>query len=414
MLELGTDPFVRYKWFPGFWIIAQRVSGMKLHLMQKLPTPYNDVFFEALHKDADIDMMVYYLWQTTWRRPWKSELAKGYQKKYMQLRVGVDWDLLKTAWIDRHSFFFVVDWGHLASLTLLLARMVRKAPVSIWVDTPQEHIPRPFPKGPIRRTFLRWLLPKIDVIFATGRPAMRVLEEMGASSSQLVDLPYFVDLDKPLTIKDETASLNKARALRERVNVASDGVLFTINGTIEFKKKAQDLGLRAFAQCCQYTERSVGLLIAGEGPDRAALEELAQKLGIAEKVAFLGWQEPHEMELVYLASDVVVHPAHYDPFPLVILEAMSWGRTVIGSDACGSVEERIVHGQNGFVFQSGNLNQLSACMAHVVADRGLLHKTSVAARQTAEAWPVERGVDIVKRQMLRYLSGRSWMQVRAS
>ena len=38
------------------------------------------------------------------------------------------------------------------------------------------------------------------------------------------------------------------------------------------------------------------------------------------------------VEAVYLASEVILHPARIDPFPVVILDAMSWSRVVIGSD----------------------------------------------------------------------------------
>ena len=110
---------------------------------------------------------------------------------------GIDWRLLKTAWCDVDSFFIVGDWAHLPTVAVILARYLRRAPVALWVDTPVEDVKRPVLKQWLRRRFLKWLLPKPDIIFGTGRKAKRVLLEMGARAEQFVDLPFLVDLDRP-------------------------------------------------------------------------------------------------------------------------------------------------------------------------------------------------------------------------
>ena len=120
----------------------------------------------------------------------------------------------------------------------------------------------------------------------------------------------------------------------------------------------------------------------------------------------MGWQEPEGVEAVYLASDVVLHPARSDPFPVVILDAMNWSKLVIGSDVCGNVEDRIVHGVNGFSFPSEDVEELSRIMLHLVNQPENLTKIGRRARQTAEEWPAQRGVIIVLETAKNLLSGR--------
>ena len=376
---------------------------VRIHQIHKLPTPYSDFFFQALEENPDVDFHVYHLWRGSWRRPWKSELGLGYHNTFMQPIAGIDWPLLKTAWRDVDSLFIVGDWAHRPTVAVLLARYLRRAPVALWVDTPMEDVQRPALKQWLRRRFLKWLLPKPDIIFGTGSKAMRVLLEMGARAEQFVDLPFLVDLDRPQVAAREVEIQRQAQKLRQAVHCGPEGVVFSMIGRLA-AIKGNDIGLQAFARCRQHAPRPVGLLIAGEGPERHNLEALANRLGSGHAVSFLGWQEPVGVEAVYLASDVILHPARIDPFPVVILDAMNWSRVVIGSDVCGNVEDRIIPGVNGFSFPSEDVDALAKIMLDLVRHPSRLPEVGAQARKTAAAWPVERGVATVVEQAARIVA----------
>jgi glycosyltransferase involved in cell wall biosynthesis len=385
--------------------VNQEVGRIRIHHIHKLPTPYTDFFFQALQDNPNIDLHVYHLWRGSWRRPWKSELGLGYNNTFMKPIWGIDWRLLKIAWCDVDSFFMVGDWAHLPTVAVILARYLRRAPVAIWTDTPQEDVKRPLVKKWLRRKFIKWLLPKVDIVFGTGGKAKRLLQEMGANPGQIVDLPVFVDLGRPILAGREKDIQNKAQRLRETLQCWPEGMVFSMIGTL-VHRKGMDIGLRAFARCCQGNPKPLGLLIAGEGPERQNLQVLATSLGLGNSIFFLGWQEPEGVEAVYLASDIVLHPARSDPFPGVILEAMSWSRVVIGSDVCGNVEDRIIPGVNGFAFPSGDVDELARIMLDLVDHPEKLPEMGARARKTAEAWPVQRGVAIVLEQAAKILTAK--------
>jgi glycosyltransferase involved in cell wall biosynthesis len=383
----------------------QEVGRIRIHYIHKLPTPYTDFFFQALEANPKLDLHVYHLWRGSWRRPWKSELGRGYNNSFMKPICGIDWRLLKTAWREVDSFFVVGDWAHLPTVAVILARCLRRAPVAIGTDTPQEDIQRPPVKKWLRSKFLKWLLPKVDIVFGTGRKAERLLLEMGANPGQIVDLPVFVDLDRPNLAGRDQDIRNQAQRLRETLQCGPEGMVFSMIGTL-VPRKGMDIGLRAFARCRQGTPKPLGLLIAGEGPERQNLEALATSLELGNSVSFLGWQEPEGMEAVYLASDILLHPARSDPFPGVILEAMSWSRVVIGSEVCGNVEDRIIPGVNGFAFPTEDVGELTGIMLDLVRHPEKLPEIGARARKTAEAWPVERGVAIVLEQATKILTAK--------
>lgn len=373
--------------------MATRLYPVRIHLYHKLPTPYNDMLFRALDADCRADLNVYHLWRRRDNRPWTVELATGYQNHYLETRVlGVDFSLLKIAISERNSFFLVGDWAHVSSIVILVSRILLGAPVSLWTDTPQQNLWRAWPKKLLRQFFLNWLLPRVDVIFGTGEPALSVLQDMGVATEKLVNLPCFVDLDLPERAQSNVLVTEKSQGYRNRVGCSSSGIIFMIAGTC-VHYKGQDVALKAFAQMMKKCDLEAGLLIVGDGPTRGELEELADGLGISDRVAFLGWLDPEDMDAAYAACDVVVNSSRRDAFPLVILEGMNWGKVVIGSDICGSVQDRIVNGKNGFAFQSENIAALSDVMTMVAADPQLRQKVGQEARVTAELWPVQIGVE---------------------
>lgn len=376
---------------------------MRLYVLHKLPTPYNDDFFRALAAEPGIDLQVFHLWQGSARRPWKSEMGTGYSNYYMRLQWGIDLHTVRLAWNDRVSLFMIGDWAHIPAIALLLIRIIRHSPVALWTDTPQEHLKRPLLKRIPRAIFLQWLLSKVDVIFGSGQPAKRALMAMGAKPEKIIDLQFSVDLERPAKAIQNCKTNKSSLSLRRSVGCEHTGLVFGMSGTIDLSKKAQDIGLRAFAQCCRVSTIPLGLLIAGSGSDLSKLQLLTRELGITDRVMFLGWQEPDDMDAFYMATDVLLHPANYDPFPLVVIEAMSWSKPVIGTNTSGTVEEKVENGINGFSVDPGDIDQMSAAMMRFIQDTSLLMSARNAARKTADTWPMSRLVHVVKFQMAHLL-----------
>ena len=98
---------------------------------------------------------------------------------------------------------------------------------------------------------------------------------------------------------------------------------------------------------------------------------------------------------LFAASDVLLHPSLYDPFPVAVLEAMAAGLVVLGSDVCGFVRDRINHGENGMIHHAGDVEELAKQLAFVLNNCQSTSAMGTKARATAEAWPVSRGVDTI-------------------
>jgi len=136
--------------------------------------------------------------------------------------------------------------------------------------------------------------------------------------------------------------------------------------------------LRAVAQL----PAAVHLALAGEGPERAALDALARELGIAPRVAFLGWRA--DIGALLAASDLLVVPSRVEPLGNVVLEGFSAARPVVAAAADGP-REVIEDGRTGTLVPIGDDAAMAAAIAALLADPPRAQAIAAAARTEFEA-----------------------------
>jgi glycogen(starch) synthase len=100
------------------------------------------------------------------------------------------------------------------------------------------------------------------------------------------------------------------------------------------RKKGFDLLLEAFARVGA-EESGADLLLAGEGEERAALEALARRLGLTDRVHFLGRVEPAEVVRLLNGCLFLVVPSRAEPFGIVALEGLAAGKPVLATRVGG-------------------------------------------------------------------------------
>ena len=129
-------------------------------------------------------------------------------------------------------------------------------------------------------------------------------------------------------------------------------------------EKGTALLLRAFSRLRQKVPSAI-LRIAGDGPERANLERLAGRLGIADATTFLGWLSPRDIEQQLRDPWASVVPSLWaEPLGLVAIEAILRAVPVIAS-ASGGLAEIVEQDVSGLLFPNNDETALAGCLQAV-------------------------------------------------
>ena len=111
----------------------------------------------------------------------------------------------------------------------------------------------------------------------------------------------------------------------------------------------------------------VNLLIVGDGNDRERLEALVEKLKLNDVVSFRGKAPRSEIPKYMEESDIFILPSKSEGFPLVLLEAMASGLTIVASNV-GGIPDIIKDGVNGLLTEPMNSNDIADKVLRILSD----------------------------------------------
>jgi len=203
-----------------------------------------------------------------------------------------------------------------------------------------------------------------DHLIGNTRDIVKYIVDAGWPEARAHYLPNFVSAE------------TRAPARRDAHDTPDDAPLVVALGRLH-TNKAFDVLLQAFADV-----KGAYIWIAGEGPERQALADLAARLGIAERVRFLGWRD--DVAALYAAADVFVCPSRHEPLGNVVIEAWAQGRPVIAARAAGP-ESLIDDGVTGLLVGIDDAAGLATALNQVIGDDDLRARLAAAGRAAYEA-----------------------------
>ena len=196
---------------------------------------------------------------------------------------------------------------------------------------------------------------KIDLFLCLTSFAVKLFQQsnFGISREQFSVKPNFVE-DSDFSYKKDNYFIFVGRMSKEKgINLLLEA--FIINGE--------------------------QLKIIGEGPELNKVIDTAYKY---DNISYLGFQDKaFIMEKLKKAKALIFTSICYEGMPMTILESFSTGTAVIGPNIGGS-NEIIKHGENGFIYQVGNIEDLNSKISFLNTDESLQNKLSIGARSSYE------------------------------
>jgi glycosyltransferase involved in cell wall biosynthesis len=222
--------------------------------------------------------------------------------------------------------------------------------------------------NPIRNLWQRWKYQHgYDAVITVSQRVAQVLQDGGVGAGKIHIVHVATDPSEHVLYERQHA--------RSVLGVPEDGLV--VIGTVSFlvPRKRVDTLLEAF----QILNRNFPsyLLIIGDGPERARLEQLAEQLGISAKTKFVGYR--FDATALMSAMDIFVLPSIRDAAPVVLLEAGLAGLPVIASRA-GGIPEYIKDGETGLLFQPGDPKDLARKIEALLRDKSLARRLATNHR----------------------------------
>ncbi len=195
-------------------------------------------------------------------------------------------------------------------------------------------------------------------------------------------LHNYVDLDE----FDRRLHRVPRTEVRRSLSVSADHFMLLHVGRFH-RQKAQDVLIRAFSALAP-SDPALQLTLAGEGPGRSDAERLAQRLGVRDRVRFLGAVE--DPEALYSAADAFVFPSRYEAFGMALLESMAAGLPAVVSAVGGILE--LTTSATALQVPPDDARVLAGAIARLRGDARLASDMGQAARARATRFDATKAV----------------------
>jgi glycosyltransferase involved in cell wall biosynthesis len=248
------------------------------------------------------------------------------------------------------------------------------------------------------RRLARFVFRRASLITANSGELRDAALALGADPAKFDMIVYGTEPDK---FKPDSTGVSELRA---SLGIRPDAVIALAVGRM-VPKKGFDVLLRALAEPA-LAGRPIVAVLVGVGDQWKAWQQLGRDLGIADRTRWVGSVSSNRIGVYYNAADMLVMPAVSRPadgLNVCVLDAMSCGKPVVGSDVAGNPLAIVDH-VTGRIVPEGSSSALAAAMAELVDAPGTRERMGAAGRKRVDealGWPV------VARRFLQYFSALS-------
>lgn len=294
------------------------------------------------------------------------------------------WRLIRNGAFD--VVVLCTGYMHASHWVALLAAKSRGIPVIFSSDTSViESRDQAAWKSWIKPKILGWAYRSADVLMTISRAGKEVALRVGMPASRIASVRSVMDKQE---WQNRAAAFDRG-LVREEWNVPLDAPVVFYCAKLQAWKCPLDL-VRAFAKAAV---PGAFLVMAGDGPQRAEVENTVATLQIGDRVRLLGFVNTSQLPGHYRAADLLVLPSRYDPCPFVIPEAMFSGTPVVLSDAVVGRADMIDPGESGYLFPCGDIAALAGLLRKILPDRALLQHLKDGVARQMQSWTGQDYVD---------------------
>jgi L-malate glycosyltransferase len=204
---------------------------------------------------------------------------------------------------------------------------------------------------------VKQLIRRADWLLAHSASLSSQAESLvGHRNGQGSYIPYGIDADQLRTMADDTT---------QDLGWLAHPYILTVAKLYE--RKGLDVLLHAIRKLGPIMN-GYRLVIVGDGPEEHNLQQLAVRLGIQEAVVFTGEIQLRDVPKLYQHCEFFVLPSRSEPFGIVLLEAMAFGKAIVATKV-GGIPEFVIDGHNGILIPPNDSDALAKEIMRMISDQ---------------------------------------------
>lgn len=339
---------------------------MRVALFTEIIAPYRIPVFNEIAKKADFFFKVFFLKEMQRHREWpvyKDEIKFHYETLPGFLFEG---NTIRTAHFnptvigklifENYDVAITGGWHQPSYYLVQLYTRLWKKKLVLWCEsTGRDHRNHTGLPKILRRLFIQGTSGSI----VPGKASKNYLLSMGVPEKKIWIAPNAVDSGFYASASAQ-AKKNKNKI---KIEKGLPEKLLLYVGRLDPEKGLLDL-LQAYAEIKQEM-KGLGLVLCGDGSQRETLEAFCRQKALKD-IFFAGFLSREELSVYYGISDLFVLPSHTEPWGLVVNEAMSCGLPVLCSKKAGAADDLIMNGENGYVFEPGDIPELAGLVKNLL------------------------------------------------
>jgi glycosyltransferase involved in cell wall biosynthesis len=358
-------------------------DALRVAVVSPEPTPYRAPLFDRVAAHPGIDLTVIYAAQSVAHRAWTVEpthrhvvlrgVAVPGGDRFLRHQYPLTPGIVRALRNAQPDVVVVSGWSTFASQRSMAWCRAHGVPYVLLVES-HDLGPRTAWRRAVKGAVVPRLLRAAKSVLVVGSAARESVVAGGAESVRV-----FAN-----TIDVEAWTTRAQHVERRRPD---DDVLVLSVARLVPEKGIDDL-IRAVADA---GDSRLRLVVAGDGPRREALVDLAAGLGV--RLAILGHVAEAELAQTYVDADVFALLSRHEPWGVAVNEAAASGLPLLLSDRVGAASDLLADGQNGFLVPAGDVHEAAAALRRLAAEPGLRKEFGARSRDLVRDWGYESSVD---------------------
>jgi glycosyltransferase involved in cell wall biosynthesis len=351
------------------------------------PTPYRAPLLDRIAGLPEIDLTVIYASTTVAGRTWRVEpkhravFLRGARlpgaRRVLHHDYPITPGISRALGHARPDVAVVSGWSTFASQAAIAWCRAHRIPYLLVVES-HDSGPRRGWRRRVKGTVVPRVVRGSAGALVTGTLARQSMVARGAPPERVRIFANTIDVEE---FGERSAELADRRpGLREGLGAGSDDVVVVSVARLA-PEKGLDVLVHAVAEAA---DPRLLLVLAGDGPERERLDDLAAVLGV--RLVLAGDREWEQIVELYVSADVFALLSEREPWAVVVNEAAACGLPLVLSDRVGAAHDLLHDGENGFLVEAGDVDLAADALRRLAADPALRAVQGAKSRELAKDW----------------------------